>query len=57
MVDLEDVLIADIAAGGWHSLALTTDGGTRPPMLVMGNSAKAMPEGPHHASDLGQEQM
>ena len=24
---LEDVRIADINAGGWHSLALTTDGG------------------------------
>jgi len=27
VVGLEDVRIADIAAGGWHSLALTTEGG------------------------------
>ena len=27
VVGLESVRIADIAAGGWHSLALTTEGG------------------------------
>ena len=27
VVGLEGVRIADIAAGGWHSLALTTEGG------------------------------
>lgn len=26
VVDLEDVAVADIAAGGWHSMALTADG-------------------------------
>ena len=29
VVGLESVRIADIAAGGWHSLALTTEGGER----------------------------
>ena len=27
VVGLEEVCIADINAGGWHSLALTTNGG------------------------------
>ena len=27
MVGLEGVQIADVEAGGWHSLAVTTDGG------------------------------
>jgi hypothetical protein len=31
VVGLEDVRIADIVAGGWHSLALTTEGGAPPP--------------------------
>ena len=26
MVDLDGIAIADIAAGGWHSIALTSDG-------------------------------
>lgn len=26
VLDLEDVAVADIAAGGWHSMALTADG-------------------------------
>lgn len=30
VVGLEDVRIADINAGGWHSLALTTEGGAPP---------------------------
>lgn len=39
VVGLESVRIADIAAGGWHSLALTTDGGMEPPV----KSASARP--------------
>jgi len=26
VADLEDVAVADIAAGGWHSMALSADG-------------------------------
>jgi alpha-tubulin suppressor-like RCC1 family protein len=26
VVDLEEVAVADIAAGGWHSMALSADG-------------------------------
>jgi alpha-tubulin suppressor-like RCC1 family protein len=26
VVDLDGILVADIAAGGWHSMALTADG-------------------------------
>ncbi len=30
VLGLEDVRVADIVAGGWHSLALTTEGGAHP---------------------------
>ena len=33
VVGLEDLPIADISAGGWHSLALTTTGGACPPAI------------------------
>ncbi len=33
VVGLEDLPIADISAGGWHSLALTTTGGALPPAI------------------------
>ena len=28
VVGLEDIAVSDIAAAGWHSLAITTSGGT-----------------------------
>lgn len=31
VVGLEDIRVADIVAGGWHSLALTTEGGAPAP--------------------------
>ena len=36
VLGLEDVGIADIAAGGWHSLALSSTGGEEPLMQCMG---------------------
>lgn len=29
VVGLEDIAVSDIAAAGWHSLAITTSGGTQ----------------------------
>ena len=40
VVGLEGVRIADIAAGGWHSLALTTEGGTPCQELTKTSSQK-----------------
>ena len=36
VVGLEDLAIADVSAGGWHSLALTENGGALPNLLGQG---------------------